>query len=89
MTYPIMEQAQLLQNINIVSFVLVDMVEYLDTHPNDRNAIDYFNHYSRIKNELSQEYSMKYGPLTLSTVETNSDEWKWALQEPPWKGGMC
>lgn len=88
MNDPIMEQNQLLKNINIVSFVIVDIVEYLDTHPHDRKAIDYFNHYSRVKNELMLEYSMKYGPLTLSTVENNSDEWNWALQAPPWEGGM-
>lgn len=82
-----LEQKQLLQDINIVSFVLVDLTLYLDTHPFDRQAMAYFNHYLQIRVDLLNEYAMKYGPLTLSTANTNSNEWEWALQPPPWEGG--
>lgn len=83
------EQKQLLQNINIVSFVLVDLTLYLDTHPFDKQAMAYFNHYSKIRGELLSNYAMKYGPLTLSTANNNCNEWEWALQPPPWEGGSC
>ena len=40
---------ELLMDIGIVSFTLVDLTLFLDTHPNDRTAMEYFNHYVRIK----------------------------------------
>ena len=39
------EQSRLLHNIDIMDFVIVEMNEYLDTHPTDRDAIEYTRHY--------------------------------------------
>ena len=82
------DQKQLLHQIGIVGFVLVDMVEYLDTHPYDSHAIEYFNHYMKIKNQLMEEYSNRYYPLTLSTATNSKSEWNWALEPAPWEGGL-
>ena len=38
------EQERSLHNISIVSFVVVELTEYLDTHPFDREALNYFNY---------------------------------------------
>ena len=43
------EQENMLRNIGIVDFVTIEMTEYLDTHPFDREAMEYFNHYMRMK----------------------------------------
>ena len=43
------QKEQMLHDIGIVDFVLVDLMLYLDTHPFDRSAMEYFNHYNRIK----------------------------------------
>ena len=76
---------QLLHDIGIVSFVLVELGLYLDTHPNDRNAIEYFNHYNRIKHQMSKEFSMKYYPLTMDMADSNK-EWRWGAAPLPWEG---
>ena len=34
------EQRQLYHDIGVISFVIVEMTEYLDTHPTDRDAMD-------------------------------------------------
>lgn len=81
------EQENMLRNIGIIDFVTVEMTLYLDTHPTDREAMEYFNHYMRMKNQLMKEYASKYGPLSLSVADTSSKEWKWALQPMPWEGG--
>ena len=44
-----MNQAQLLHWINMVSFAVVDITEYLDTHPIDAEAICYFNHHIEMR----------------------------------------
>ena len=76
---------QMLKDISIVDFVLVDLMLYLDTHPNDRNAMEYFNHYNRIKNRMAREFSMKYYPLTMDMAESNK-EWRWGMAPLPWEG---
>lgn len=81
------EQENMLHNIGVVDFVAVEMTLYLDTHPTDREAMEYFNHYMRLKNQMMRDYSNKFGPLSLSGADNSSKEWKWALQPMPWEGG--
>ena len=82
------EQEKLLHNIDLMGFVIIEMTEYLDTHPNDTEAIDYLNHYVRMKNQAMREYASKYTPLTISTADaSNSNEWIWATSPMPWEGG--
>lgn len=76
---------QLLKDIGIVDFVVVDLGLYLDTHPMDRNAIEYFNHYSRIKRQMEKEFSTKYYPLRQDLAESNK-EWRWGAAPLPWEG---
>jgi len=77
---------ELLMDIGIVSFTLVDLTLFLDTHPTDWTAMEYFNHYVRIKNQLEKEFSMKYYPLNISMAESNK-EWRWGMAPLPWEGG--
>ena len=81
------EQENMLRNIGIVDFVTIEMTEYLDTHPFDREAMEYFNHYMRMKNQMMHDYAVKFGPLSLSVADTCGKEGKWALQPMPWEGG--
>lgn len=77
---------QLLNDIGIVDFVLVELVQFLDTHPTDREAMEYFSHYARISNQMKREFSAKYYPLTKDMAEC-STEWKWGSAPLPWEGG--
>ena len=82
------EQRRLFHDIGVIDFVIVEMNEYLDTHPTDKEAIEYLSHYVRMKNQAMREYAMKYGPLRISDADGwNQDEWKWATQPWPWEGG--
>lgn len=76
---------QMLKDISIVDFILVEFALYLDTHPTDRNAMEYFNHYSRMKNQMMKEFSQKYFPLTKDLAESNK-EWRWGAGPLPWEG---
>ena len=80
------QKEELYLDIGIVSFTLLELAMFLDTHPNDRTAMEYFNHYVRIKNQLEREFSMKYYPLNLSMAESNK-EWRWGMAPLPWEGG--
>ena len=57
---------QLLRDIGIADFMVTELVLFLDTHPGDCNAMEYFNHYNRIKNQMEKEFSQKYFPLNVA-----------------------
>lgn len=84
------ERNQMLNDISIVDFVLVELMEYLDTHPFDADAMEYFNHYARIKNQMIKEFSQKYFPLTKDLAESKK-EWRWGSAPLPWDAweGAC
>lgn len=88
MMKPVTEQSRLLHDIGVIDFVIVEMNEYLDTHPTDQEAMEYLSHYVHMKNQAMREYAMKFGPLSIYDVEgCKQTEWKWATQPWPWEGG--
>lgn len=76
---------QMLRDIGIVDFTVVDLALFLDTHPGDRNAMEYFNHYNRIRTQLKKEFAKAYYPLLLDHAESNQD-WRWGDAPLPWEG---
>ena len=52
-----MNQEQLLTYINQVSFVVSDMLLYLDTHPTDREALAYCEDHIAVRNKALKEYA--------------------------------
>lgn len=83
-----MNQAQLLHWINMVSFAVVDITLYLDTHPKDEEALKYFNHYEDLRRTAMSAYAEKYGPLTIDDAKPDN-YWSWSAVPLPWEGGMC
>ena len=81
-------QQQLFHDIGIVDFVVTELTLYLDTHPHDRNAMEYFNHYNRMKRQMEKEFSQNYFPLTTRMVECDN-EWTWGAAPLPWEGGCA
>ena len=73
-----------LNYINQVSFVVDDVKLYLDTHPCDKEALSYFQEYSRLRNQALKEYASYYGPLTVDTADSScSDRWNWVNDPGP------
>ena len=81
------DRQQLLEEIGKISFVVVELNLYLDTHPYDKKAMESFKQFKELKEQLTKEYCEKYGPLTLECAADDSCEWKWALQNWPWERG--
>ena len=74
----------MLNDIGIVDFTLVDLMLYLDTHPTCKEAMEYFNHYAKVKNKMMKEFSMLYFPLTNDLAESTT-EWRWGNAPLPWE----
>lgn len=79
----------LLEWINIVSFAVDDAKLFLDTHPCDTDALEYFEEFKKLRMQALHEYAKYYGPLTLDTMSSCSDRWTWTLEPWPWQEGGC
>lgn len=84
---------QLMDTINQSSFAVNEMVLYLDTHPDDQEAMAYFQKQSCIRREAMKQYAQQYGPLTVDSIDdTCNDTWEWMQQPWPWeinRKGRC
>lgn len=83
------EKRRMLMDINVLDFALTELREYLDTHPNDTDAIQYFHRYSQMLHRVTKEYTMKFGPIVQNMPGDNMQEWEWATSPMPWEGGAC
>ena len=79
----------MLNEINECSFAVNDMLLYLDTHPCDEAALSYFMEHKNRRVAALKEYAKYYGPLTLDTMCTPADKWKWIDTPWPWQEGGC
>lgn len=76
---------QLLQYIDEVSFALIEIGLYLDTHPRDEIAIRWFNKYSDERCNALKLYAQKFEPITMNCANYNS-VYEWATTKWPWEG---
>lgn len=78
---------QLMNSINNLSFALDDTRLFLDTHPDNQDALSYFNDTMKVRNEIVEEYTKKFGPISSYNVNV-CDGWSWNDCPLPWNGGM-
>ncbi len=84
------KQCELLDWICEVSFAVNDVTLFLDTHPNDKDALEYFKTCCAMRAEALDEYTKIYGPLLVDDVSmTEADYWNWIEQPWPWEEGGC
>lgn len=74
----------MLNEIMALNFAINDLTLYLDTHPNDSNAIRMHCEYSERQISLTEEYQRLYGPLTINFM---SNTWDWIDEPWPWERG--
>ena len=74
-----------LYKLQEMDFAAHDLNLYLDTHPNDSNAIRLYNEYNKKAQMLSNTYERKYGPINLSDNQgLNMSPWTWIKEPWPW-----
>ena len=76
----------LLMNVYETGFALDDVLLYLDTHPTDREAMNYYQQVRRLNQDAVRAYEEVHGPLMFDRV--NSNNWSWIEGPWPWEGGM-
>ncbi|MBO5199225.1 MAG: spore coat protein CotJB [Lachnospiraceae bacterium] len=78
-------RTDMMHRITELSFVLDDMRLFLDTHPDCREGLEYYNKYAALREEAVAEYTKLYGPLRFYDM-TDDCKWQWATGPWPWEG---
>lgn len=78
------EQAELLLNVNQLSFAAHDMRLYLDVHPEDTEMIRLYNQYQQQANEAIRTYEEKYGPILQNSL-SKENRFSWEAYSWPWE----
>ncbi len=78
---------QLLNVIDQASFAMDDVLLFLDTHPCDQQAFNYYQNVARTRREAMDAYQSACGPLTAETVNSAGGYWSWIQGPWPWEGG--
>jgi len=75
---------EMLEQIRCLKFAIVDISEYLNTHPDDNKALCLHKEYCKKLKDLKEKYQKVYGPLS---IYFPCNKWRW-LEEPwPWERG--
>ena len=75
----------LLREVQALSFAKVETELYLDTHPENAAALEYYKEILGDLDEVMTEYQNKYGPLLAEGVVGES--WNWIKGKWPWQLG--
>lgn len=78
------EKDELLKYIYTASFAMDDVILYLDTHPSDETALEYYRKVKAIRDQAVKEYTTYFGPLTAKDVKV-TNKWTWVQDPWPWE----
>ncbi len=84
MTTDRMERESCLRRLSEVSFAVYEAVLFLDTHPTNKQALDYYERYKMLRQKILTEYTERFGPMTADDVRV-TNEWTWATDPWPWE----
>lgn len=92
---PINNRAQLLKEIQEISFTVNDLTLYLDTHPSDAVAFNAFSQANLKRKEFMQKFALEFEPLTTDCISPDSSQktnchFPWSDGPLPWdnQGGI-
>lgn len=74
---------ELLKQITVVDFSIIDLHLYLNTHPMDQAAIMQYNSLAADSKMLKEKYENYYGMLTGGT--RSPYPWQWINEPWPWE----
>ena len=78
------DKARIIQNVYELGFVMTEMLLYLDTHPNDQEAIEYYTVMKRRYNDAVEAYELNIGPLTFTSTSVDN-YFNWEATPLPWE----
>ena len=77
-------QKTCMTDLQALGFAIQELALYLDTHRDDREALELYRTYQQMYNNLKEEYSRNCGPLNHVTV-TDGERYAWLDDPWPWE----
>jgi spore coat protein JB len=74
-----------LEKLQKIDFVLVELTLYLDTHPNDLQAIQQYNQLAQTRRGIADAFQRQYGPLMSFGHSFTQFPWQWVQTPWPWQ----
>lgn len=82
------DRGNIVRKLYEYGFVMTEVLLYLDTHPCDMEALEYYNEMKEKYNEIVEFYEKNCGPLTAFNVSCDS-HWSWVSTSMPWEMEGC
>ena len=67
-----------------LAFAVQELALYLDTHRDDREALELYRRYQQLLEKVRAEYQKCFGPLNHGTPQT-SESYQWLDDPWPWE----
>ena len=67
-----------------LAFAVQELALYLDTHRDDREALELYRRYQQLLEKVRAEYQKRFGPLNHGTPQT-SESYQWLDDPWPWE----
>lgn len=81
----IKDRDSLLKKLSILDFIAVDLQLFLDTHPDDKEAIAKYNNIIDEADSVRYEFERMYGPLCSFRSMSSETDFKWIDCPWPWQ----
>lgn len=85
-----MEQTQsrdckaLMARLSRLDFAIVELAMYLDSYPDNPDALDYYRKLMTEREQVAAEYTSTCGPITIYDNK-NPARWEWGQSPWPWQ----
>ena len=73
-----------MQELQALSFAILELGEFLDTHPDDGESLSLFRRYVELYEDGMRRYEAEYGPLTQRAAGKNG-AYNWLKSPWPWE----
>lgn len=83
------DRRQLMNAVYQAGFALDEATLYLDTHPCDKRAIEYYNMMKKMYKKAYNDYTTNFGPLSIRDVDVSNEKWNWVKTPWPWEMEGC
>ena len=80
------DRMRMLKKLQMYDFVLLELGLFLNSHPEDSEALKKFHMYQKKAEEARMAYTEKYGPISYRDISESMTGWKWIDGPWPWEG---
>lgn len=78
------EKQKAMQKVRACGFALDEARLFLDSHPDCKEALEYYEKHLKLYNKAVEEYENRFAPIGANGAAKNG-KWAWATTPWPWE----